>query len=501
MAVRASLGAGRGRILRLLLTETLVLWILGGILGVLLAGGGVAWVAGLLVEELPPVFQIALDLRVVAVVLGLSLFTGLLFGLVPALRVVRQDLKEFLKEGRRTTGGAGRRRLRSILVVAEVGLAVALLVGAGLTLRSVSRVLDTSPGLEVADLLTVELSLPSARYPETPERTLFFTALLDRVRALPGVASAATSYVVPMGPGGWQNAFHAEGMPPEEGGQYTFAEVSSVSTDYFRTMSIPLTVGRDFTRQDDEEAPPVAIVDETFAARYWPGEEPVGKRFKWGGFDSEDSWKEVVGVVGHVSVNGVVREALPQIYIPHWQDNDDGYFLLIKTLGDPLALVEPLRQTVLAMDPSLPLANVETMETYHREPTRSPRLLALLMSLFAGAAALLAAAGTYGVMAQLTAERRHEIGVRVALGARGEQVMGMVLRQGLATVAMGVAVGLALALALGRVMSAQLFGISPTDALTFALVPILVAVVALAANFLPARKATQVDPVRALQAE
>ena len=501
MAVRASLGAGKSRILRLLLTETLVLWMLGGALGVMLAWGGVAWLSELLVEELPPVFRIALDLRVVGVVLGLSLLTGTTFGLAPALRVVRQNLKEFLKEGRRTTGGLGRRRFRGGLVVAEVSLAVALLVGAGLTLRSVSRILSASPGLEAANILTTNVNLPSGRYAETQERTAFFTSLLERARALPGVVAAATAYVVPMGPGGWQNSYHVEGTPPEQGGQYAFAEVSSVSTDYFRTMGIRFSQGRDFTRQDDETAPPVAIVDETLAARYWPGEDPIGKRFKWGNFESEDDWIEVIGVVGHVTVNGVVEEALPQIYVPHWQDNDDAYFLMVKTGGDPLALVEPLRRAVLGLDPSLPLASVETMEAYVAQTTRSARLLALLMALFAVAAALLAAVGIYGVMAQLTAERRHEIGVRVALGARAEQVMGMILRQGLTTVALGVATGLGLALALGRVMSAQLFGVSSADPLTFTLTPLLVGALALAAILLPARRATKVDPVKAIQAE
>jgi putative ABC transport system permease protein len=501
MAVRASIGAGRTRILRLLLTETLALWFLGGVLGVILARVGVGALARLMAEELPPIFQVGLDLRVVAVVLGLSLTTGLVFGLPPALRVARDDLREFLKEGRRTVGTRARSRFRSALVVAEVSLAVALLVGSGLTLRSVSKILEADPGLDPSNLLAVELNLPTSSYPETPERTVFYTQLLDRVRALPGVLSAATTYVVPLGPGGWQNSYHVEGEPPQEGGQHTFAEVSSVSTDYFRTLGIPLSRGRDFTRQDDAEAPAIAIVDEAFATRHWPGEDPLGKRFKWGGFESEDRWVEVVGLVGHVTVNGVVEEALPQIYIPHWQDNSEGYFLMVKVRGDPLALVEPLRRVVLALDPSIPLASVETMDAYVQETTRTQQILALLMSIFSVAAMLLAGVGVYGVMAQTTAERRHEIGIRVALGARRDQVRGMVLRQGFAIVGVGVAVGLALALGLGQVMSARLFGITATDPVTFLITPIVVAGIALAANLIPAQRAMKMDPVRALQAE
>ncbi len=501
MAVRASLGAARGRVLRLLLTETLVLWTAGGALGLLLARGGVGSLARLLADEIPPVFRLGVDLRVVGVALSLSLLTGLLFGLPPALRVVGQDLKEFLKEGRRATGGMGRRRLRSALVVAEVSLAVALLAGAGLALRSFARILGTSPGLDPASVLTVEVNLSPLRYPEAAGRTAFYVQLLDQLRALPGVASAATTYVVPMGPGGWQNGFHVEGAPPEEGGQQTFAEVSAVSNGYFRTLGIPLTRGRDFTRQDDTDAPGVVIVDEGTAARYWPGEDPIGKRLKWGSHDSGNPWMEVVGVAGEVKVNGVVQEALPQLYIPHWQDNDDGYFLLVKSRGDPLALVEPVGRILRGLDPTIPMASVQTMEGYLRETTRTQRLLALLMAVFAGAAALLAAVGIYGVMARVTAERSHEIGVRVALGARSPQVLGMVLREGLTRVGVGVALGMGLALGLGRAMSAQLFGISAADPLTFLLTPLAVAALALAANLLPACRATRVDPARALQAE
>lgn len=501
MAVRASLGAGRIRIIRLLLTETLVLWILGGLLGLLVAIFGVRGVTTLLSGLIPPVYQVGMDLRVVAVLLGVSLATGLVFGLPPAVRLVRSDLQGFLKEGMRTGHGVGRARFRSLLVVTEVTLAVALLVAAGLTLRSLSRIADTHPGIEVENVLAVEVNLPESRYESSELRAAFFTQLLDRIRAEPGVISAATAYNVPLGPGGWQSAYHVEGEPPEEGAHYSFAEGNSISTDYFRTMGIPLLAGREFTRQDNGDAPPVLIVGEEMAKRYWPGGDPLGKRVKWGSFESDDPWMEVVGVAGEVKVNGVLQGALPQIYIPHWQDNDTGYYLVIKTRHNPLGLAEAVRRNVLALDPAQPLASVSTLESYARETTRNPQLLAILMALFSGAAVLLAGVGIYGVMAQTTAERRHEIGVRVALGARSGQVMGMVFRQGLLTVALGVVLGLGLAAAVGRLMSNQLYQTSTLDPVTFVTTPLLVLAVAMTANLLPARRATKVDPVRALQAE
>jgi putative ABC transport system permease protein len=266
-------------------------------------------------------------------------------------------------------------------------------------------------------------------------------------------------------------------------------------------MGIPLIRGREFTRQDNEDAPPVIIVDESMVERYWPGEDPIGKRIKWGGYATPSTWKEVVGVAGHVKVNGVVNETLPQIYLPHWQDNDNNYFLIVRTRGEPLALVETIRQSVLALDPALPLASVGTMSGYSSETTRSQELLALLMGIFSVAAILLAGVGIYGVMAQATAERRHEIGVRVALGARDAQVVQMVFRQGSIVVLSGILLGMGLAVAGGRLIASQLFQVSALDPVTFAVTPLVVVAVATVANVLPAWRATKVDPVRALQTE
>jgi putative ABC transport system permease protein len=501
IAIRTSLGANASRIVRLLLTESLTLWVLGGLLGIAFAHGATRALLALRGDQLAPVFQVGIDTRVVAVTLAVALLTGLLFGLAPALRSLRPDLVEHLKEGARSSGGVGRNRLRSALVVAEVSLAVALLVAAGLTVRSFGEMMRASPGFDPENVLSLEINLPAARYSEASQRTAFYYELLDRVRAIPGVRSAATSYVLPVAPGGWQDSFHVEGEPPEEGGVYTFAEVSSVSADYFATMGIPLLRGREFRRSDGVDAPPVIVVDETLAERYWPNDDPIGKRLKSGDYLSESPWREVVGVVGHVKVNGVVQEALAQWYMPHWQDNDLAYFLAVKSAGDPIRLIEPIRQAVLAIDPAQPIAEVNTMTAYVRATTADGRFMAILLGTFAAAALLLGAVGIYGVMAQATAERGHEIGVRIALGATAGDVLGMVVRQGMGRVVFGVVLGLALAVAIGRLMASSLFGVSALDPATFVVAPLFLSAVALTASLVPARRAMRLDPVRALQAE
>ena len=499
IAIRTSLGADSRRVIRLLLTESMTLWTVGGLLGMAIAVGATRVLGTLGAGIISPIFDITVDLRVVGASMAVALLTGVVFGLMPAFRSIRSELLEFLKEGSRASGGVGRNRVRSALVVAEVSLAVGLLVAAGLTVRSLAKMITTSPGLDPQNVLSIEINLPTGSYTEGDQRTAFFFEVLERVRALPGVAAAATAYVVPVGPGGWQNAYHVEGEPPEEGAVYTFAEVSAVSDNYFGTMGIPRQSGRDFTRDDRSDAPPVVIVDEVMAERYWPGSNPIGKRLKFGDYSSENSWMDIVGVVGHVKVNGVVREALPQLYIPHAQDNDRGYYLMVKTAGDPNQLVEPIRREVLAVDPLQPIAEASTMTEYLRDSTADSRLLALLLAIFAGAALLLAAVGIYGVMAQATAERVHEIGIRVALGATGGDVLGLVVRQGMARVALGVALGLALAVAIGRMMASGLFGVSALDPLVFIATPAFLSLVALGATLVPARRAMLVDPVTALR--
>jgi putative ABC transport system permease protein len=501
IAIRTSLGASGLRVIRLLLTESMILWMTGGLLGIGIAHYAIRALVPLRADVISPIFQIGIDWRVVLMTLVIASLTGLVFGLLPALRSIHPNLLEYLKEGSRSSGGLGRNRLRGALVMAEVSLAVALLVAAGLTARSLGTMIRANPGFDPENVLSVELNLPESRYPEGSQRTSFFFELLDRVRALPGVVSAATTYIVPVGPGGWQTAFHVEGEPPEQDGVYTFAEVSSVSDDYFATIGIPRMAGREFTRQDNEDAPPVVIVDETVAQQYWPGESPIGKRLKFGDYSSDNEWQEVVGVVGHVKVNGVMKEALPQFYIPHAQDNDDGYYLVVKTAGVPTQLTEPIRRAVTDIDALQPIASVNTVEEYIGLTTHDSEFLALLLGIFAAAALLLAAVGIYGVMAQAAAERTHEIGVRMALGATTGGILSLVVRQSMSRVAIGVLLGLALAAAGGRLMASSLFGVSTLDPVTFLATPVFLSTVALVASVVPARRAARVDPVRALQTE
>lgn len=501
IAIRTSLGASGLRVVRLLLTESMILWMTGGLLGIAVAHYAIRGLVPLRADVISPIFQIGIDWRVVLVTLAIALLTGLIFGLLPALRSIRPNLLEYLKEGSRSAGGLRSNRLRGALVTGEVGLAVALLVAAGLTARSLGTMIRANPGFDPESVLSVELNLPESRYPEGVERTAFFFELLDRVRALPGVVSAATTYVVPVGPGGWQNAFHVEGEPPEQNGVYTFAEVSSVSEDYFATMGIPRMAGREFTRQDDESAPPVVIVDEAVAQRYWPGGNAIGKRLKSGDYSSTNEWRDVVGVVGHVKVNGVMEEALPQLYIPHAQDNDDGYYLVVKTAGVPTQHTESIRRAVTEIDPLQPIASVNTLEEYIGLSTQDSKFLTLLLGIFAAAALLLAAVGIYGVMAQITAERTHEIGVRMALGSTTGGILGLVLRQSMSRVAIGVVFGLFLAAAGGQLMASSLFGVSALDPVTFVATPAFLSLVALVASVIPARRAARIDPLRALQTE
>jgi len=488
---------------RLVLTESVVLWLTGGALGLLIADGATRMIGAALADDLPRIYSIGLDFRVVLFTLLVALITGILFGLLPALRSVRPDLQGFLKEGSRTSTGARRQRLRSSLVIAEVTLSVTLLVGAGLTVRSLSQMVGTSPGLDVENVLTADVSLPEARYPEESQYISFFAGLLEEIRALPGVLSASSTLVVPIGPGGWQTNFYVEGTPgPETPSDVPFTEATAVHPDYFATMGIPLLQGRDLSDRDEADAPRVAVIDRTFAEQFWPEGEVIGKRLKFGSEpDSENPWMEVVGVVGHVKLNGVREDALRQIYLPFSQNSSRDTYLVVKTAGDPFTFVEPIRQLVNARDPDLPLSDIQTMLGYLSENTRGDQLMTVLMSVFAATALLLAATGIYAVMSYTTVERLHEMGIRLALGARAGQVVGMVVRQGMIRVGIGAVVGLAGAVGVGQLMESTLFGVTPLDPPTFVAAPVFLVLVAVVATLLPALRATAVDPVDTLRQE
>ncbi len=523
MAVRTALGAGGGRLVRMLLTESIVLWLAGGLLGLSLAYAMTQTLASELGSTLPRMSQCVIDLRVAAVALVVSLFTGCLFGLIPALRTMRTDLQDSLRNGSYSVTGGTRYRMRRGLIFIEVGLAVILLVGSGLTIRTFWNMIGENPGLDPQGILVARINLPDGRdskyfeleegapmrqwaYGSSPscprpiER--FHNGLLEQVQAISGVETAATPWFLPFAPGGWQPTFHVEGWPEEEPGQAAVAESNSVPPGYFRTMGIPLLAGRDFGARDNADAPLVVIVDEKIADRYWPDESPMGKRLKLGDHASENPWLEVIGVVGHVRFRGVHQEARWQLYLPHTQGFCTFRFHVVaKTTGDPTALAGSIRQVVTALDPELPVASFRTMEEYVGSTTEQSRLLAGLLGLFAITALLLAGIGLYGVMSGVTAERRREIAIRMAVGARGRQVVGMVFRQGMASVLAGAALGLAASTILSRLAESLLFKVTHLDPVTYFGAFLFLFVVAIAACTLPALRATSVDPTTELRSE
>jgi predicted permease len=501
IAVRAALGAGRGHILSLLLAESLSLWLLGGFIGLLLAMVATSFLSIRFALFLPVVFPVGIDSRVVVVALLLTLFTGIFFGLFPALQLMKTDSNEWLKESGRTSGGIRQKRLQSGFMIAETAVAVLLLFGAGLMIRSFSKIVAADLGMDTGNLLTLKVNLPPARYPQEAQRRAFFFGLLDRIRCLPGVESAATTFILPLGGGAWQNDFCVEGQPPEEPGRSTWAEVSAVSPGYFRTMGIPLVRGRDFTLEDPPEGERQVVVSRSLAARYWPEKNPVGKRLKFGKSSYDNPWMRVVGVVEDVRWRGPLIESELQLYIPHQQDNDFSYFLVVRAAGDPTSLAEPIRREVLAVDPDQPISTVRTMDDYRGESTSRNRLLALLLGAFASLALVLAGVGIYGVVSYATAERAHEIGIRMALGADKGRVLALVLRQGLAKVLLGVLLGLVSAAFLARFLSSSLYGVTTLDPPAIALALLFFLAAALPALLVPARRAISVDPVRTLKRE
>ena len=501
IAVRAALGASRMRVVRQLLTESLLLSTVGGGLGLLLG----VWLTDFLISispaNTPRLEMVGMDSRVLLFTLAVTFLIGLLFGLAPAWQASRINLNEALKEGGRTfSEGWRRNRMRKVLVISEVALSLMLLVGAGLLIKSFLLLRETNAGFSSDHLLTMRISLPSVKY-KGKQKAEFFQRLTESVAALPGVESAGAVLSLPLGGSNYSvgRSFIPEGRPlvPEESINASYVVATP---GYFATMKIPLVAGRQLTAQDREETTKVVVVNETLARRHFPNESAVGKRIKiW---RDEDFMREIVGVVGDTKTTVLEGEASPQIYVPHAQDSSwGGLSLVVRTSGAPSALTPAVRAAVLSLDPDQPVFNIRTMDDIVAASVATRRISMLLLSGFAGLALLLAALGVYGLISYSIAQRTHEIGLRMALGAQASDVLVLVLRQGMSLVLIGVSIGLAAAFALTRVMSSLLYEVSASDPATFIGVALLLITVALVACLIPARRAMKVDPLVALHYE
>jgi len=502
VAIRAALGASRSRLFRQWLAESLVLACAGGLGGLLLARASVSVLRVLSPDSLPRLDEIALDGRVVAFTLGLSLATGLLFGLLPALRSSRADLVESLKQGERVASGRGRHRMHDLLVIAEFALALVLLVGAGLLIKSFLLLQRPQTGFRSDGLLTLNLSLSGSPFAEPARRPVFFRELAERVRSIPGVEGAGFVNHVPVGGDTWSTSFTIEGRPDPEPRDTPQAVMRTTTAEYLGTMGIPLLRGRALEPRDGADAPAVVLVNQALARRYWPGADPVGSRIRLGGAASDAPLRTIVGVVADSVQAGLIDPVRPEVLFPYPQDPVGWYkgtTLVVRTAAAPRLLAEAVKAQVWALGPDLPVTRVRTMEEILAEAVGQDRFKTLLLGLLAGVALLLAAVGIYGVMAYSVGRRAHEIGVRMALGARAAEVFAMVVGQGLRLSALGAALGLVGALGLSRVLAGLLHGVSPTDPGTFAAVTLLLTAVAALACSLPARRAARVDPLVALR--
>jgi len=504
MALRLSLGAGRGRLVRQLLTESVLLAVLGGAVGLALAWGGIELIRVWNPGELPMIDSVRLDWSALGFMVLVSMLTGILFGLAPALHSVRTDLNATIKEGGRS-GATSRThgRTRSALVVSEIALSLLLLVGAGLLLRSFANLRRVTGGFsaEPKHILTMLISPANRKYTDARAGLAFYDEVLRRTRAVRGVEAADVSDSLPPDRQGDADTFQIEGQPLAPGELNPIISEPGVGPDFFRALGIPLIKGRFFDQHDTPDSRPVAIVSEGFVHRFFVNQEPLGQRIKQSGPGYGDKWMDIVGVVGNVKYLGLTVDTDPALYIPFAQSYGPLMFLVVRSSGDAAELAPALRQNIQSIDPGVTLAQIATMEQALDLSVSQPRFDTMLLSLFAGMALLLAAVGIYGLIAYSVAQRTHEIGVRMALGAAQADVVRMVVRQGASMAVAGIVLGLGGAFLLTRLLKAMLFGIGVADALTFVTAPLIIMLVVLAATFVPALRATRISPVVALRYE
>jgi putative ABC transport system permease protein len=500
LAVRAALGAGRARLVRQLLAESLVLSGIGGVCGLLLAWWALGFLRAVVAERLPVqrLEMVGIDPYVLLFTLAASLVCGLVFGAVPALTASGSTLTDSLKDGGRSGSGSRGKRTRSAFVVVEIALALVLLVGAGLLLRSFARLLDRSPGFDASRTITMRISLPQARYGGDGQRAQFLERFFQQVDALPGVEASGAISFLPLSGLGAATSMQIVGQPVPPQGQEPVTDVRVITHEYLKTMGVPLLKGRLFNEQDASDAKGRVVINETMARKHWPGEDPIGKRVRIAWDSLED---EVIGVVGDVRHAGLDGEIRPMTYWPYARWSYGTMTVTVRTTADPNRVVTSIASLVRQLDPELVVANVKTMDEVVADSVAQRRLTMLLLTVFAGTALLLAAVGIYGVIAYSVTERTQEIGIRMALGAQRGAVLRMVITQALVLAVTGIAVGGGVALLLTRLMEGLLFEVKPADPLTFGVVSGILAAVALLASYLPGRRATQVDPVIALRAE
>jgi predicted permease len=504
IALRLALGAGRPRVIRQLLTESLLLAVAAGVLGSLLAYASFTFLQGLVPEQMELATSLKLDVRILVFTIAVSIVTGIIFGLVPALQSANFDLNDALKQssGRVTSTG----RLRSAMIVFEVALSLVLLVGAGLLIQTLFQLFRQYSVLEPEKILTMRTILPIEKYKEPQQRDNYYQQVLQRVEHLPGVVAAGYSTSIPLAWKGGTSGFYPEGLKAPIPGMAYDANHREVSTNYLKAMNIPLRHGRYFESSDNAQSVPVAIINETMARQYWPGENALGRRFKVGDPDEPGKqWKQIVGIVADVRQMGLDEPAKAEMYLPYQQITDwPGYIprdLAIRTTGDTSNLAGAVRQIIREVDPDQPVSNVATMAEVLGTEAGQRRMGMIMLVGFASLALLLASLGIYGVLAYFVTQHTNEIGVRQALGATPRNILLLVLKKGMGLTLVGVAIGLVASFALTRLMSSLLFGVTAADPLTFATVPLLLVMVALLACYIPARRATKVDPLVALRYE
>ncbi|MGO8735801.1 MAG: ADOP family duplicated permease, partial [Terriglobia bacterium] len=504
IAIREALGASRPRVIRQLLTESLLVALIGGGLGLLFAPGGIVLLRTIGPADFPRLNGVGIDRWVLWFTFGVSVVSSILFGLVPAFQVSKPDLRGSLKEAAMTSHLGfttfGRHRTRSILVISQVALALVLLAGSGLLIRSFWRLVTVDPGFDVHNVLTMSVSLPSTKYSTTPARNAFFQDVLNRVAALPGVTAAGAVNMSPISGGAVTYSFEIEGHPSARAEESPEAELEIISPGYFQAMGVKLLRGRGFTNQDRRGAPVVAIISQALARRYWPNEDPVGRRIlgEW----SARGLTEIVGVVSDTRDIALAAAPRPQLYLPYLQFDNFGYMTLaVRASSNPLEIAHPIEAQVWAVDRDQPVADVMTLEGVLSKSVAEPRFRTLVLGIFAGLALSLALVGVYGVMSYTVIQRTHEIGIRMALGAERGNVLRLVVRQGFALTFMGLGAGILVALALTRFLVAFLYDVRATDSATFVAVSFVLAAAGLVASYIPARRATKVDPMEALRYE